>query len=101
MMYAPDDQGSKERRMAMTLDACGWSKVGVDFGVGLPLAHNKICALEGEVRQVTAPTATVVLLFVCLLACWLVGWLVGWFVGCLVACLVPGLPIWLFDCWLG
>jgi hypothetical protein len=58
--FVPDEEGGKERRMAMSLDACGWSKVGVDFGVGLPLAHNKICALEGEVRQATAPTATVV-----------------------------------------
>ena len=34
-------------RQATALNSCGWSKVGVRFSSPLPLAHNKICALEG------------------------------------------------------
>ena len=41
------DNADVEARMAAGLDSLGWSKVGVRFSGLLPLAHNKIVALNG------------------------------------------------------
>lgn len=44
--HAPPSVNSALRRMADSLNACGWEKVIVYFPGALPLAHNKICALS-------------------------------------------------------
>mmetsp|Transcript_17839 Transcript_17839/g.43097 ORF Transcript_17839/g.43097 Transcript_17839/m.43097 type:complete len:456 (+) Transcript_17839:171-1538(+) len=44
---APPVIDSAAARMAASLDACGWSKIGVRFRGPFPLSHNKMVALEG------------------------------------------------------